>query len=312
MLEQRVLDDDTEAEGHEDRRQRVGAHHPVEDEALQHVAADGEARNDQEERDERVHVEGGGRRHRQEGRQDRQVAVRQVDEAHDAEGERQARGEQGEQPTEQDPLDHGVDPSHDVGPEVRLGDPEAVEVARPALERHPALEEAHDAVGHCEGLTDVLFHDQHGRPPGDHGGQRGVELLDDDRRQAERHLVEQQEAGVGHQRPADGDGLALAPRQHVGGAPQQRPHEREHVEHPIDVPPTGAPRVAADQQVLLHGEAGEQAAALGHEGDAPADPPVARHTRAGPPPRSARCPRMSARGRPRCSTGWTCPPRWRR
>ena len=48
----------------------------------------------------------------QERGQDAEVAVGQVDEAHDAEDERQAGREQRVQPAEQDALDDRVDPVH--------------------------------------------------------------------------------------------------------------------------------------------------------------------------------------------------------
>ncbi len=73
---------------------------------------------------------------------------------------------------------------------------------------------------------------------------RLVHLLDDDRRQAERHLVEEQQLGVRHQRAGDGERLLLASRQAALLRLQQALEQREGGEHSL-----GAPRALA----LRHG-----------------------------------------------------------
>ena len=97
---------------------------------------------------------------------------------------------------------------------------------------------------------------------------RSIDRVDRHRREAERELVQEQQPRVGDQRAANRGGLLLAARQrrqHAGLAAaasngnasstvstSQRPRGR------------GAPR---DEQVLLDGQAREQAPALGNERD---------------------------------------------
>ena len=49
-------------------------------------------------------------------------------------------------------------------------------------------------------------------PAADDGRHGLVDLLHDHGRQTQRHLVEQEEPRIGHQAPADGQSLLLAPR----------------------------------------------------------------------------------------------------
>ena len=85
------------------------------------------------------------------------VAVREVDDAHDAEDQRQPAGEQRVEPAEQDPLHDRVDPGHAAppprprcSPKYALGDLLPVELAGRALEHDAPLEHAHHAVGHAQ------------------------------------------------------------------------------------------------------------------------------------------------------------------
>ena len=95
--------------------------------------------------------------------------------------------------------------------------------------------------------------------------------LDQLGRQPHRGLVEQQQHRPGHQRPADGQHLLLAAGQRAG---QPAAHLREHREQLVDLgqrlPGLSVPaaRVRAEQQVLLHGQPGEDMAALRHVADA--------------------------------------------
>ena len=87
--------------------------------------------------------------------------MREVDQPHDAEDQRQAGGEERIEPAEQDALDDGVEPaghrrSH---PEIGGMDGFARQLGRPAGQRHAALLEAVDAVGDRQRLHDVLLDD---------------------------------------------------------------------------------------------------------------------------------------------------------
>ena len=60
------------------------------------------------------------------------------------------------------------------------------------------------------------------------------DLLDEDGREAQRRLVEEQEARAGHQRPADGQHLLLAARQRAALLRHRSLSRGNSVEHPLD------------------------------------------------------------------------------
>ena len=55
-----------------------------------------------------------------EGREDAEVAVREVDQTHDAEDEGEADGEESVEPSQKDPLQNDVDPVHALTSRSRL------------------------------------------------------------------------------------------------------------------------------------------------------------------------------------------------
>ena len=122
QLQQRVLDDDREAEGDEQRRQQIVAERAVEQPALQHVADRRHHRHHDDERDERIEAERVGRHQRDVGGEHDQVAVRDVDQPHHAEDQRQPGGEHGVEPAEQHALHDDVDPFHRQRSEIGGGD----------------------------------------------------------------------------------------------------------------------------------------------------------------------------------------------
>ena len=134
-----------------------------------------------------------------------------------------------------------------------------------------------------QGLADVLLDEQHGQAGGQDLRQHAVDALDHHRRQAERQLVEQQHAGVGHERPADGHRLLLAAGQLRGLLLAALSHPAEQLVHALDRP-RARPRVGgADLQVLLHRQRPEQPSSLRHHGDSPGGPafgPQPGHVRA--------------------------------
>ena len=101
-----------------------------------------------------------------------EIAVRDIDEPHDAEDQRQPGGEHGVEPADQHALEDDVDPLHHapppggrVGvthPEIRRGDLLAGQILGRAGERDAALLQAIDALRRLERLHDVLL-DQHDR-----------------------------------------------------------------------------------------------------------------------------------------------------
>ena len=77
---------------------------------------------------------------------------------------------------------------------------------------------------------------------------------------------------VGHQRAADRQHLLLAAGELLAAVAAPLGEPREQREHPLQRPPAPpvAPRPRRHDQVLAHRQGGEDAAPLGHEGDAAA------------------------------------------
>ena len=120
-------------------------------------------------------------------------------------------------------------------------------------------------VGGLEREHRVLLHEQQAQTVTAQPLQRLGDELDQLGRQPHRGLVEQHQHRPGHQRPADGEHLLLPARQRSG---QPGAHLREHREQLVDLverlPGLSVPaaRVSAEHQVLLHGQPGEDMAAL--------------------------------------------------
>ncbi len=94
------------------------------------------------------------------------------------------------------------------------------------------------------------------------------QTLDDDRRQAEAHLVDEQTPRFRHQRPGDGEHLLLTTREQASEALAQRLQRREQLEGAIA---GGAARAAiageTEPDVLVHREVEEQRTVLGDVGE---------------------------------------------
>ena len=60
-------------------------------------------------------------------------------------------------------------------------------------------------VGDLEGEAGVLLHEEEGHPLPLEGGQGAEDLLDDEGREAQGRLVQEEEAGPGHEGPTDGE-----------------------------------------------------------------------------------------------------------
>src|SRR5688572_23896648 len=143
-----------------------------------------------------------------------------------------------------------------AGPEPRVRD----------LVDDPAA--LHDvvAVGHGGREAEVLLDEQDREALRLEPGDRAPDLLDDDRRQPLGRLVEQEQARAGAQDAPDGEHLLLAARQLGALAAQAIAQIREQLEDRLErQPPWLNPR--GQHEVLLDGEAGEDAALLGAERD---------------------------------------------
>ena len=167
----------------------------------------------------------------------------------------------------------------------------AVELGRPAGERHAALLEAVDPVRHLQRLHDVLLYQDHAGALLLDPRQRGVDAADDDGGEPKADLVAQEHARVGHERAPDGRHLLLAARQRLRRRLAPLDEHRKQVVDALERPIAGlAPAVGADPQVLLDAERREQAPPLRHQGDAEphdlgrrqaADRPAVEHDAAG-------------------------------
>ena len=123
-------------------------------------------------------------------------------------------------------------------------------------------------VSHLQREVDVLLDQQH-TDTGVDGDltEHREEPLDDDGRQAEAHLVDHQQLWLRGQRTRHGQHLLLASGQQAGLAIQQR-FERREVAEGLRQPVV--PLGRCDAEVLLHRQLEEQAAILGHMGEATA------------------------------------------
>ncbi|MCY1391038.1 hypothetical protein D9M71_58660 [compost metagenome] len=111
-LQQQVLQDDRQPEGHQQRRQDVVAEGAVEQLPLQAVADHEHHRHHQRQAGQRRQAEHFHHHQGQVGRQHDEVAVGDVDQAHDAEHQRQADREHGVETAEQRALHQGIEPFH--------------------------------------------------------------------------------------------------------------------------------------------------------------------------------------------------------
>jgi len=137
---------------------------------------------------------------------------------------------------------------------------------------------------HDEGASDdaqaerrVLLHEEHGHAEGSHVAQRPPDLGHHRGRQPGRRLVDEQELRVRHQGAGHGERGLLPPGHRPGLLVVSVGEDRELREHAVDelpvaglVPP--AQQVAAETQVLLHRQAGEDLAALGNMAHAERNP----------------------------------------
>ena len=102
-------------------------------------------------------------------------------------------------------------------------------------------------------------------PSAGHGGDALVELLDDDRGETHRQLVEQEQRGVGGDRPGHGEHLLLATRQRAGHLLAALLQPRELGERLVLQLRERGAGMGEHPEVLGDGEVREDAPALGHE-----------------------------------------------
>ena len=198
--------------------------------------------------------------------------MRDVDQPHDAEDQRQAGGEHGVEPADQHALQDDVEPLHRRHtPKYAAEMLSRVSSRCLALQRDAAFLQAIDLARGLERLRDVLLdHDQRQALRHDRRQPR-VDVAHHDRRQSEADLVAQQQARVRHQRARDGAHLLLAAGQRRRGQVPPLGQHRKQVVDALQRPRAGAARLAADQQVLLDRQRGKQSPAFRHQCDAAAE-----------------------------------------
>ncbi len=92
----------------------------------------------------------------------------------------------------------------------------------------------------------------------------------------EAHLVHEQESGLGHQCPGQGQHLLLPAGEQPGLAVEQRLQFREQSEHPLQRQPLTAASPHPEAQVLAGGQLEEERAVLGDVAHTPAGDLVGR------------------------------------
>ena len=284
------LDGQGEAEGHqdgpdEDLLRRAGGERPHEG-GLEGEAEGRERQQQGQEgegpRDRHVAEQERGQRRPQ----DHERAVSDVQHVSGGQGQRQREGDQRVDAAEGDPPEEQVERRlgrHSAGRShaqvrllhVRVGEQRP---ARPLLADPPGLEDV-GAVGQLEGQEDLLLHEQDGQPVALEPRHGRVELVHHERRQAERGLVEHEQARPREERHRDRQHLLLAAGQGAGELAAAGGEDGEEGPGPLERPPQPLRRrhrEAPQLQVLLDRHRREQAASLGDQGQPATDARVGR------------------------------------
>src|SRR6267143_3617219 len=154
----------------------------------------------------------------------------------------------------------------------------------PLTERRAPIAEDHASglqdvrmVGDVERHVRVLLDEEHGRTGGADLADDTEDLLDQHRREAKGWLVEQEQSWPGHEGPSDGEHLLLAAAEGSGPLLQPLAQAREILEHARRILARGAEiasRVPTEQQILAHGQLGEDLPSFGHLNDTHANQAV--------------------------------------
>ncbi len=154
------------------------------------------------------------------------------------------------------------------------------EIAGDAVADNAASLDQIAAVGNAQALLGVLLDQQDADAALAHLGERFEQLVRQQRRQAERGFVEQQELGCRHHGAADRHHLLLAAAHGARRLGEAFLEAREKLQHALQVAlgaVAGAAGIGAELKVLAHGQVGEDAASLRHQRDAGLDDLVRRH-----------------------------------
>ncbi len=197
-------------------------------------------------------------------------AVREVQHAHQPVDQGEAARDEEVQRTEAEAGDEqeqdGAHAASSVGrdAEVAVHEIGVEELGGGAGVDHAAAREDDDGVREGAHDLQVLLDEQHGRAVG--GGLEGLrDGADDERREALRGLVDEQQAVVVHERARERHHLLLPARERAGLLLRALDELGEELRHDR---PVGRSPALGEPQVLLHGEPAEDLAVLGHVGDA--------------------------------------------
>ena len=224
---------------------------------------------------------------------DRQVAVRQVDDPHRAEQQRQAAGEQRVEPAEQDPLDDAFDPVHAATrprprrPKYAASICSGVNSDGRPSQRGASLQQALDARGDPHRLAHVLLHqqDRHARLAAARAGARRSAGRPRGASPSESSSSSSTRGLATSARPIAT--ACCSPPESCAARWRRRSGIHRNSSYTRSTRPRARPRVVrADQQVLLERERREEPAALRHQRDPGGEPPLGRQ--------AGRCPRPRA------------------
>ena len=139
------------------------------------------------------------------------------------------------------------------------------QVGAGVLQHQAAVFQHVAAVGDLQRAVGVLLDQEHRHALAADGLDDLEDLGNDQRRQAQRGFVQQQQARLAHQRAADGQHLLLAARHGAGALAGTVAQAREQLEHVFDagLDLTLAQEEAAHLQVLGHRQLRKHAPAFG-------------------------------------------------
>src|SRR3989440_7103633 len=145
-------------------------------------------------------------------------------------------------------------------------------LGRAFLDDAPGLQHV-AAIGDGEGLGGVLLDQQDGRALAVDVTNDVEDLVDEDRRQSQRGLVEEQHLGLGHQPAGDGQHLLLASGEGAANLVEALPDPGEERQDVFQVAPDPVPiltPVGPQAEIVSHAHSVEDASPLGYVTDAQA------------------------------------------
>jgi hypothetical protein len=120
-FQEEVLDDDREAEGHQQRREDVAPERAIQKRTLEHIAQYRHRGHHHGERGVGAPAGAQHQRYATKGGEHDEIAVRDIDQPHDAEGQRQSHGEERVETAQEHALHERVKPADQVRRRNRHG-----------------------------------------------------------------------------------------------------------------------------------------------------------------------------------------------